>query len=117
ALKAIAPRLTGTWLGEPARRDPQDRVRRVDWAITNMYPLTHFHSNDTFLWEPDWSRRDFAAQAEHFMAETGRSLSNDQFVPHPVLLPRFPAGSAFAGRSVPALHTIGWWDNCAPLSW
>lgn len=117
ALKAISPRVTGTWLGEPPRRNPEDRTRRVDWAITNMYPLTHFHSNDTFYWDIDWSRRDFAKQAEAFMADTGRSISYDQFVPNPVLLPRFPQGSAFAGRSVPALHTIGWWDNCAPLSW
>ena len=117
ALKAISPRVTGTWLGEPARRNASDRTRRVDWSVTNMYPLTHFHSNDTFEWDLDWSRRDFAAQAEEFMAVNGRSLSYDQYVPHPVPLPRFPQGSAFAGRSIPVLHTIGWWDNCAPLSW
>lgn len=117
ALKAIAPRLTGTALGEPIRRTPNSRVSGVEWAVTYVYPLTHFHGNDTYGWEPDWSRRDFAAQAEAFMAETGRPLSYDQWVPHAVHLPRFPAESPFAGRSVPTLHTIGWWDNCAPLSW
>lgn len=118
ALRAIAPRVTGTGLGEPVRRDPADRTRRVEMGITNLYPLTHFFGSDTYLWEPDWSRRDFAAQAEAFMAERGRrSISYDQWVPHPVALRRFPGGSPFAGRAVPVLHTIGWWDNCAPLSW
>src|SRR5699024_10582541 len=46
-----------------------------------------------------------------------RSASYDQWFPHVVSLRRFPQGTPFAGRSVPALHTIGWWDNCAPLSW
>lgn len=117
ALKAIAPRVTGTGLGEPVRRDPNSRVSGVEWAVTYVYPLTHFHGNDSYAWEPAWSRRDFAAQAEAFMAETGRPLSYDQWVPRVVRLPRFPGSGPFAGRSVPALHTIGWWDNCAPLSW
>jgi hypothetical protein len=118
ALKAISPRVTGTLLGEPVRRDPADRVRRVEWGVTYMYLLTQFFDNDMVLWEPDWSRRDFAAQAEEFIAQVGRrGLSYDQWYPHPVLLPRFPEGDPFAGRSVPVLHTIGWWDNCAPLSW
>lgn len=118
ALKAIAPRVTGSGLGEPVQAGPHDRVRAVEWGITYLYPITHFHGRSTYLWEPDWSRRDFAAQVEAFLAETGqRPPSYDQWVPHVVRLPRFPAGDPFAGRSVPALHTIGWWDNCAPLSW
>ena len=118
ALKAISPRVTGTKLGEPVRTDPMRRTRDVEWGVTYMYPLTQFFENDAVYWEPDWSRRDFAAQAEEFMAQVGqRGLSYDQWYPNPVLLPRFPNGDPFAGRSVPALHTIGWWDNCAPLSW
>ena len=118
ALRAIAPRVTGTGLGEPVRARPGDRTRAVEWAITNIYPLTHFATNDTFLWDLDWSRRDFAAQAEEFISGLdSRPISYDQWVPHAVALPRFPLGDPFAGRSVPVLHTIGWWDNCAPLSW
>ncbi|WES65855.1 CocE/NonD family hydrolase [Microbacter sp. GSS18] len=118
ALKAISPRVTGTDLGEPVRRDQAGRTRDVEWAVTYLYPLTQFFDRDMLHWEPDWDRRDFAAQAEEFMAQVGtRGLSYDQWYPHPVLLPRFPNGDPFAGRSVPALHTIGWWDNCAPLSW
>ncbi|GAA1466889.1 CocE/NonD family hydrolase [Microbacterium thalassium] len=118
ALKAISPRVTGTDLGEPVRRDPDGRTCDVEWAVTYLYPLTQFFDHDMLEWEPDWERRDFAAQAEEFMAQVGtRGISYDQWYPHPVLLPRFPNGDPFAGRSVPALHTIGWWDNCAPLSW
>lgn len=118
ALKAIAPRVTGTTIGEPVARLAGDRVRPVEMGITNLYPLTHFHGNDTFYWEPDWSNRDFAGQAEAFQQWAGaRSISYDQWVPHPVLLPRFPDNSPFAGRPVPVLNTIGWWDNCAPASW
>ncbi|KQR53614.1 X-Pro dipeptidyl-peptidase [Leifsonia sp. Leaf336] len=118
ALKAISPRVTGTQLGEPVHRNSGDRTRPVEWAVTYMYPLTQFFGRDTFQWEPDWSRRDFAAQAEEFMAQVGeRGVSYDQWYPRPVHLPRFPEGDPFAGRSVPVLHTIGWWDNCAPLSW
>lgn len=118
ALRAISPRVTGTQLGEPVHRKAPDRTRRVEWGVTYMYPLTQFFGRDTFHWEPDWSRRDFAAQAEEFIAQVGeRGLSYDQWYPQPVFLPRYPEGDPFAGRSVPTLHTIGWWDNCAPLSW
>ncbi|UUT35982.1 CocE/NonD family hydrolase [Microbacterium elymi] len=117
ALKAIAPRVTGTGLGEPVRRRPGQRTRAVEWTVTYMYPLTQFFDNDMLIWQLDSSRREFAAQAEEFMAQVGgRGLSYDQWYPNPVL-PRFPAGDPFAGRSVPTLHTIGWWDNCAPLAW
>lgn len=118
ALKAIAPRVTGTLLGEPVRRRADERAGGVEWAVTYLYPVSHFHGNDTYLWEPDWSRREFATQVEQFLTEVGeRSISYDQWYPRPVLLPRFPQGTPFAARSVPVLHTIGWWDNCAPLSW
>lgn len=118
ALKAIAPRVTGTQLGEPVRRRPDVRTSDVEWGITYLYPLTYFHSRDAYFWELDPARRPFSAQAEEVLAELGsRSISYDQWYPRPVHLPRFPTGSAFDARPVPTLHTIGWWDNCAPLSW
>ncbi|GAA5030663.1 CocE/NonD family hydrolase [Microbacterium fluvii] len=118
ALKAIAPRVTGTQLGEPVRRDPASRTSGVEWAITYLYPLTYFHSADAYFWDLDPDRRPFSDQVEEVLAELGsRSISYDQWYPRPVHLRRFPAGSPFDARPVPTLHTIGWWDNCAPLSW
>ncbi|MFK4808247.1 CocE/NonD family hydrolase [Microbacterium sp. ZW CA_36] len=118
ALKAIAPRVTGTMLGEPVRAVAGERTRAVEWAITYLYPLTYFHSQDAYFWELDPARRPFSAQAEDVVAALGsRSLSYDQWYPRAVHLPRFPLASPFDARPVPTLHTIGWWDNCAPLSW
>lgn len=112
ALKAISPRVTGTMLGEPARGGA------VEMGITYLYPLTYFHVQDAYFWEMDWARRPYAAQVEEFFASAGaRSSSYDQWYPSPVLLRRFPQGHPFDARPVPVLHTIGWWDNCAPLSW
>lgn len=118
ALKAISPRVTGTNLGEPVHRDALTSQRRVEWVITYLYPLTYFHSNDAYFWELNPHERPFSAQAERVMDQLGsRSLSYDQWYPHPKYLDRFPGGSVFSRRPIPTLHTIGWWDNCAFLSW
>jgi len=112
ALKAISPRVTGTQLGEPARDGA------VEMGITYLYALTYFHSRDGYFWDMDWTRRPYTVQVEEFLAAVGaRSASYDQWYPHPVRLRRFRNGSPFDGPAVPVLHTIGWWDNCAPLSW
>jgi putative CocE/NonD family hydrolase len=117
ALRAISPRLTGTRLGEyPVSSD--GRTRDVMMEVVLGYPLTMFATNDSYLWEIDWSRRPPAEQAEEFFAAIGeRSVSYDLAVPHPVHLRRFPDRHPFDARPVPVLHTIGWWDNCAPWSW
>ncbi|GAA1056247.1 acyl esterase [Agromyces luteolus] len=118
ALKAIAPRVTGTQLGEPVRPRPGERTRPVEWAITYLYPVTYFHSRDAYFWELDATERPYSAQVERVLDELGsRSISYDQWYPRAVHLPRFPVASPFDARPVPTLHTIGWWDNCAPLSW
>ncbi|MBD7995759.1 CocE/NonD family hydrolase [Arthrobacter sp. Sa2CUA1] len=118
ALKAIAPRVTGTQLGEPVEHRSNDITRGVEWGVTYLYPLSYFHSQDAYFWELDLDRRPFSAQVEEVLAEIGsRSISYDQWFPRPVHLRRFPAGSPFDARPVPVLQTIGLWDNCAPLSW
>ena len=118
ALRAIAPRVTGTQLGEPVRSVPGERTRAVEWAITYLYPLTYFHSPDAYFWTLDPARRPFSDQVEEVLAQSGsRSISYDQWYPRPVHLRRFPEGHPFQARPVPVLHTIGWWDNCAPMSW
>lgn len=118
ALVAIAPRVTGTQLGEPVRPRPGERTRPVEWAITYLYPVTYFHSQDGYFWDLDTTRRPFSRQVEEVLEQLGsRSISYDQWYPRPVHLRRFPLASPFDARAVPTLHTIGWWDNCAPLSW
>jgi putative CocE/NonD family hydrolase len=118
ALKAIAPRVTGTQLGEPVHHGPDDITSPVEWGITYLYPLTYFHSQDAYFWELDLARRPFSAQVEEVLDAIGsRSPSYDQWYPRPVYLPRFPDGSPFDARPIPVLQTIGLWDNCAPLSW
>ncbi|WP_332603560.1 CocE/NonD family hydrolase [Arthrobacter sp. S2(2024)] len=118
ALKAIAPRVTGTGLGELPVAVPGADTRDVEMGIIRMYPLTHFHSNDTYEWEPDWSQRPYIRDLERFQTDVGqRSASFDLWYPNPVFLRRFPNGSPFEARPVPVLNTIGWWDNCAPWSW
>jgi predicted acyl esterase len=118
ALKAIAPRVTGTQLGEPVVRAAGDITRRVEWGITYLYALSYFHSQDAYFWRLDPERRPFSAQVEEALEAIGsRSISYDLWFPRPVHLRRFPDGSPFEARPVPALQTIGMWDNCAPLSW
>ncbi len=118
ALRAISPRVTGTRLGELPQLAPGAEAMEVEMGVHRLYPVTMFHSNDVYYWEPDWSSRPYIASVERFLAAVGeRSISFDQWWPHPVLLRRFPDGSPFAARPVPVLQTIGWWDNCAPWQW
>jgi uncharacterized protein len=118
ALKAIAPRVTGTGLGEYPLPAPGAATRDAEMAIILLYPLTYFHSANTFHWEPDWTRRPYVRHLEAFQDQIGqRSASYDLWYPHPVIVRRFPNGSPFDAPAIPILHTIGWWDNCAPWAW
>lgn len=119
ALKAISPRVTGTQLGEPEFVIPGHKTRRVEWAVSLQYPLTFFHSNDNYYWDFDYDKRPFSDQVEQALEQIGsRSISYDQWYPHAVHLRRFDnVGSPFSRNAIPTLHTIGWWDNCAWLSW
>jgi predicted acyl esterase len=118
ALRAIAPRVTGSRLGALPIPRPGDRTAEVEMGVHRLYPLTHFQANDTYEWEMDWSRRPLAAAVEDWFATVGeRSPSYDLWMPHPVELRRFPDGHPFDARPVPILQTIGWFDNCAPWQW
>lgn len=118
ALKAIAPRVTGSRLGALPIAKPGDATTEVEMGVHRLYPLSHFQSNDTFEWEMDWSRRPLADAVEEWFATVGeRSPSYDLWMPHPVDLRRFPDGHPFDAPPVPVLQTIGWFDNCAPWQW
>lgn len=118
ALRAIAPRVTGTRLGELPIAHSGQNCRDVEMAVILLYTLTHFHSRDTYEWTPDWTRRPYLADIERFQQLVGaRSASFDLLYPNPIVLRRFPEGHLLDAPPVPMLHTIGWWDNCAPWSW
>lgn len=118
ALRAIAPRVTGTRLGALPIARPGDVTTEVEMGVHRLYPLTFFQSNDSYEWEMDWSRRPLAAAVEEWFAAVGeRSPSYDLWMPHPVELRRFPHGHPFDAPPVPILQTIGWFDNCAPWQW
>ncbi|MFG2971104.1 CocE/NonD family hydrolase [Streptomyces sp. NPDC048288] len=116
ALRAIAPRVTGTELGQVV--DNADGTRDVEMGNRLGYLATHFVGPDTYEWEPDPARRPLIAPFEEFFQALGRrSPSFDVAFPQEVRLRRWPEGHPFDHRAVPVLHTIGWYDNCAPWHW
>jgi len=117
ALRAMVPRFTGTGLGSIPIRRAGARTARPEMGINRIYHLTFMQSNDSFEWEPEWTR-PYAEIAERWFDTVGeRSASYDLTMPHPVELRRFPAGHPFDAPPVPTLQTIGWWDNCAIWQW
>lgn len=120
ALKAIAPRLTGTGLGQPSITAPGDLLRDVEWSAVYTYPLNFFHDNDNLFWDIDWTRRPYLDSIRTFLNENGdgTSRSFDQWYPHRHPLRLFRnVPHPFEARAIPTLLTIGWWDNCAVWSW
>ncbi|MEU9448887.1 CocE/NonD family hydrolase [Streptomyces sp. NPDC048277] len=116
ALRAIAPRLTGTQL---SRAVPAiDGSPAVDTTWRREYFATHYVARDTFLWEADWSQRPLADQFERFFDEIGqRSPSYDRDITEPSALRALDVEELVSARPVPTLFTVGWYDNCAPWSW
>ncbi|MFI8890467.1 CocE/NonD family hydrolase [Streptomyces paradoxus] len=116
ALRAIAPRVTGTELGQVV--DNPDGTRDVEMGIHLGYMATHYVGPDTYEWEPDPARRPLIAPFEDFFQALGRrSPSFDLAFPQEVRLRRWPEGHPFDHRAIPVLHTVGWYDNCAPWHW
>ncbi|MFI1032824.1 CocE/NonD family hydrolase [Streptomyces sp. NPDC020951] len=116
ALRAIAPRVTGTELGQVV--DNPDGTRDVEMGIHLGYMATHYVGPDTYEWEPNPGHRPLIAPFEEFFRALGRrSPSFDVAFPDEVRLRRWPEGHPFDHRAVPVLHTVGWYDNCAPWHW
>ncbi|UUU36627.1 CocE/NonD family hydrolase [Streptomyces sp. CA-210063] len=116
ALRAIAPRVTGTELGQVV--DNLDGTRDVEMGVHLGYMATHYVGPDTYEWEPDPTRRPLIAPFEEFFQALGRrSPSFDVVFPQEVPLRRWPEGHPFDHRAIPVLHTVGWYDNCAPWHW
>jgi hypothetical protein len=110
------PRVTGTELGQVV--DNPDGTRDVEMGIHLGYMATHYVGPDTYEWEPDHARRPLIAPFEEFFQALGRrSPTFDITFPQEVRLRRWPEGHPFDHRAIPVLHTVGWYDNCAPWHW
>ncbi|GAA2616171.1 CocE/NonD family hydrolase [Actinomadura fulvescens] len=116
ALRAISPRLTGSQLSMVLEYG--DGSRDVEQISRKMYFASHYVDADRYEWEPDWSRRPLRAAFEDFFTEIGeRSVNFDaEFAGRSPFVPR-PLTALLASPPVPALYTIGWFDNCAIWSW
>ncbi|MFD0687252.1 CocE/NonD family hydrolase [Actinomadura fibrosa] len=116
ALRAIAPRVTGSQLSTVLEYG--DGTRDVEPTAHKAYCSTHYVDRDRYEWEIDWSRRPLRAAFEEFFERLGRRSANfdaefdggARFVPPPLK-------ALVESRPVPALYTIGWFDNCAIWSW
>ncbi|GII05900.1 CocE/NonD family hydrolase [Planobispora takensis] len=116
ALRAIAPRLTGSQLSTVLEHG--DGTRDVEQTSRKFYFASHYVDADRYEWEPDWARRPLRETFEEFFDRLGRRSPNfdgefegeSRFVPPPLK-------ALLAAPAVPALYTIGWFDNCAVWSW
>jgi putative CocE/NonD family hydrolase len=116
ALRAIAPRVTGSQLSMTL--EYPDGTRDVEQTARKMYFASHYLDADRYEWEPDWSTRPLRDAFEEFFAEIGKRSpcfdaefeGGSPFVPQPLK-------ALLESPPVPALYTIGWFDNCAIWSW
>ncbi|MEU6408032.1 CocE/NonD family hydrolase [Microbispora sp. NPDC046933] len=117
ALKAIAPRLTGTQLSMTLTNPDGDRD--VEQTARRAYLASVYIEQDTYEWEPDWSRRPLRESFEEFFAEIGRRSAgfDAEFAPETSHVPPPLERLLLQERTVPLLFTVGWFDNCAPWSW
>lgn len=118
ALKAIAPRVTGTRLGDRPLVEPGQTHREVEYVHTMLYLTAWFLAAEAYDWEPDWQARPLIGELRRFQEQVG--LTSPTFdLAYPVYGgdARFRGERVFRGPAIPVLHTIGWWDNCAHWSW
>ncbi len=115
ALRAIVPRMSGTELASIRL------ATRWDSGISPLYGAAYFahHWVDQRVHEfdVDWSVRPLATVFdEHFRQIGHRSAGFDRLVAQESELVPFPIGHPFSRQEVPALHSVGWFDNIAPYS-
>ncbi|MFB4303294.1 CocE/NonD family hydrolase [Actinomadura sp. NTSP31] len=116
ALKAISPRVTGSQLSTVLEYG--NGTRDVEQTSRKMYFATHYVDADRYEWEPDWNGRPLRASFDAFFEQIGKRSAcfdaefsgESRFVPPPLK-------ALLESRPVPALYTIGWFDNCAIWSW
>jgi predicted acyl esterase len=115
ALKAIVPRVTSADL----------RVLTKWWAddVVELYGadyLAHYWADPQIhFYEGDYSHRPLAEVFdEGFTAIGSRSASFDLMthMDGPDGVGQYPAGHPFDRLKIPALHSVGWFDNILPFS-
>ncbi|MEV4061123.1 CocE/NonD family hydrolase [Nonomuraea dietziae] len=116
ALRAFAPRVTGSQLSMPL--EYSDGTRDVEQMARKGYFATHYVDAHRYEWEPDWNIRPLRAVFERFFDQVGRRSANfdaefegdSRFVPAPLK-------ALLESPPVPVLFTIGWFDICAVWAW
>ncbi|ROO86128.1 hypothetical protein EDD29_3691 [Actinocorallia herbida] len=116
ALRAIAPRLTGSQLSTVLDRG--DGTHEVEQTARKVYFASHYVDRDRYEWEPDWRVRPLRAEFEAFYTEIGRrSVNFDAEFAGPSRFVPPPLKALLEAPPIPVLYTIGWFDNCALWSW
>ncbi|MQY09446.1 CocE/NonD family hydrolase [Actinomadura macrotermitis] len=116
ALRAIAPRLTGSQLSMTLEHG--DGTRDVEQTSRKFYFASHYVDAGRYEWEPDWDRRPLRAMLEEFFEGIGKRSANfdGEFAGESLFVPP-PVKALLESPPIPVLYTIGWFDNCAVWSW
>ncbi|MGD0998582.1 MAG: CocE/NonD family hydrolase, partial [Thermoleophilia bacterium] len=115
ALKAIVPRVTScdlqvldSWWGD---------------SVVQLYGadyLAHYWADPLiYFFEADWSHRPLAEVFDEGFAAIGtRSAGVDLAIRQtgPQGIAQYPDGHPFNKLKIPALHSVGWFDNISPAS-
>ncbi|QNG38740.1 CocE/NonD family hydrolase [Geodermatophilaceae bacterium NBWT11] len=117
ALRAVAPRLTGTLLSREVVHP--GGFPDVEATARTLYHSSWYLDRDAYEWSVDWTARPLRAPFDAFFDQVGRRSTGYD-------TERAGTGVVFAGPSierllaappVPVLFTVGLFDNCAHYSW
>lgn len=116
ALKAIAPRVTGSQLGRSVSFG--DGTETPEASFARVYAAGYYLDGHLYDWPLDWEVRPLDAQFESFFTALGRRSSEyDHMVAHGEFRDRLTPESLLAAAPIPSLWTVGLFDNCALWSW
>ncbi|WP_028708913.1 CocE/NonD family hydrolase [Propionicicella superfundia] len=116
ALRAIAPRLTGTQLGRVL--PGEEGLTGVEQASFRELLALHFADPESIEWTFDWSARPLAAEFERYFGALGhRSAGYDRETRTTGGHAAVPIDQLLTASPVPTLFTVGWFDLLAALSW
>lgn len=101
------------WEMEWSRRPPATAVEEV-FAAVGHRSATY----DAWLGHDTWLERGAGLERDAWLESSVEQPTPPGGAgPTAEAPPRFPAGHPLDAPPVPALLTIGWWDNCAPWQW